>query len=243
MISLYFGAKKVTKEKALGDGRILPQTPCLNVRFVKQLIACYKVIFYLFHWQEVLLSDKKSLSLIFCPPTDSCPGRPAPFNRDDAIRVFPSITSRDNRGVSETRNSFPLMAKRILKGRPVLLEGKRSKKIDARFTEDEYKIVLVLEKELGVSKTDLVRRGVLNNASAILVNAKEMLRLLDSIGLELARSGNNINQLARYANILNKRNILSPVVVERFNHLFESYLDQQKEVQVALRKVLRLLGS
>ena len=65
--------------------------------------------------------------------------------------------------------------------------------------------------ELGVSKTDLVRRGVLNNAPAVLVNAKEMLRLLDSIGLELARSGNNLNQLARYANILNKRSMLSAV--------------------------------
>jgi hypothetical protein len=45
------------------------------------------------------------------------------------------------------------MAKRILNGRPVLLEGKRSKKIDARFSEDEYKVVLALEKELGGSKT------------------------------------------------------------------------------------------
>jgi len=227
----------------LGDGCSLPQTPSSNATFELSINACYKVIFYLFHWQEVLLSDKKSLSLIFCPPTDSCPGRPAPFNRDDAIRVFPSITSRDNRGVSETRNSFPLMAKRILKGRPVLLEGKRSKKIDARFTEDEYKLVLALEKELGISKTDLVRRGVLNNAPAVLVNAKEMLRLMDSIGLELARSGNNLNQLARYANILNKRSMLSPVVVERFNHLFETHLQQQKELAIALRKTLKLLGN
>ena len=135
------------------------------------------------------------------------------------------------------------MAKRILKGRPVLLEGKRSKKIDARFTEEEYKVVLALEKELGVSKTDLVRRSVLNNAPAVLVNAKEMLRLMDSIGLELARSGNNLNQLARYANILNKRSMLSPVVVERFNHLFETHLQQQKELAIALRKILKLLGN
>lgn len=135
------------------------------------------------------------------------------------------------------------MAKRQLKGRPVLLEGKRIKKIDARFTEDEYNMVLALEKELGVRKTDLVRRAVLNNAPAVLVNAKEMLRSLDSIGLELARSGNNINQLARYANILNKRNILSPMVLERFNHLFENHLQQQKELTVALRKVLKMLGS
>jgi hypothetical protein len=166
----------------------------------------------------------------FCPPTDSCPGLP--------LRSYAA-----ERGVSETRNSFPLMAKQMLKGRPVLLEGKRIKKIDARFTEDEYQVVLALEKELGVRKTDLVRRGVLNNAPAVLMNAKEMLRSLDSIGLELARSGNNLNQLARYANTLTKRNILSPPVVERFNYLFQTYLSQQKELHIAIRKILKLLGQ
>jgi hypothetical protein len=135
------------------------------------------------------------------------------------------------------------MAKRILKGRPVLMTGKRSKKIDARFTEDEYKLVQTLEKELGVCKTDLIRRALLNNAPSVLVNAKEMLGLLDSIGLELARSGNNINQLARYANTLNKRNILSPVVIERFNYLFENHQQQEKELTIALRKILKLLGN
>jgi hypothetical protein len=135
------------------------------------------------------------------------------------------------------------MAKRILKGRPVLLVGKRSKKIDARFTEDEYKLVKTLEKELGVCKTDLIRRALLNNAPSVLVNAKEMLGLLDSIGLELARSGNNINQLARYANTLIKRNILSPAVIERFNYLFENHQQQEKELTIALRKILKLLGN
>jgi hypothetical protein len=135
------------------------------------------------------------------------------------------------------------MAKRILKGRPVLLEGKRSKKIDARFTEDEYKVVLALEKELSIKKSDLIRRALLSNAPKVLVNAKEMLRLLDTIGLELARSGNNLNQLARYANILKKRSMLSPVVVERFNYLFETYLSQQKDLDSSLRKVLRLLAG
>jgi hypothetical protein len=125
------------------------------------------------------------------------------------------------------------MAKRILKGRPVLLEGKRSKKIDARFTEDEYKVVLALEKELSIKKSDLIRRALLSNAPKVLVNAKEMLRLLDAIGLELAR----------YAYILKKRSMLSPVVVERFNYLFETYLSQQKDLDSSLRKVLRLLAG
>ena len=129
-----------------------------------------------------------------------------------------------------------------LKGRPLLTEGKRTKKIDARFTEDEYNMVLALEKSLGVRKTDIVRNRVLQNAPGILINAKEVIASLNTIGTELGRSGNNINQLARYANTLRKRNILSPVVIERFNFLFESYIGNQKELETVLRKIIRVMG-
>ena len=135
-----------------------------------------------------------------------------------------------------------MTASRKLKGRPILTEGKRTKKIDTRFTEDEYKTVLALEKALGIRKTDIVRNRVLQNAPGILVNAKEVIELLNTIGTELGRSGNNINQLARYANTLRKRNILSPVVIERFNMLFESYINNQKELETVLRKIIRVMG-
>ncbi|SDF70227.1 mobilisation protein (MobC) [Mucilaginibacter pineti] len=130
-----------------------------------------------------------------------------------------------------------------LKGRPQLTEGKRIKKIDARFTEKEYAVVLDLEKQLDIRKTDLIRLRVLHQAQHVLVNAKEMISLLDKIGAELGRSGNNINQLARYANILKKQGTLSPVVAERFNFLFAIYLEQQKTLEVALRKIIRMLGT
>jgi len=118
----------------------------------------------------------------------------------------------------------------------------RTKKIDARFTETEYTIILALEKELGVRKTDLVRSRLLENAPAVVINAKELIRSLDSIGAELGRAGNNINQLARYANILNNKKVLSPVVMERFNTLFEQYIANQKILETALRKVIRSMG-
>jgi len=118
----------------------------------------------------------------------------------------------------------------------------RTKKIDARFTETEYTIILALEKELGVRKTDLVRSRLLANAPAVVINAKELIQSLDSIGAELGRSGNNINQLARYANILNNKKVLSPVVMERFNTLFEQYIANQKILETALRKVIRSMG-
>ena len=131
---------------------------------------------------------------------------------------------------------------RKVNGRPLKTEGKRTKKIDARFTEDEFKVVLELEKTLGISKTDLVRTRLLQDARLTVINAKELIALLDSIGTELGRCGNNINQLAKYANVLNKYGKLSPVVMERFNLLFEDYTENQKKLEISLRKIIRALG-
>ncbi len=154
-----------------------------------------------------------------------------------------SFSTRDNRGVSKTRNSFSLMKEHTLKkGRPEKTEGKRTRKIDTRFTEEEFKAVLELEKTLGVRRTDLVRTRLLQDARLTIINAKELIGLLDGIGTELGRCGNNINQLAKYANILNKYGRLSPVVVERFNLLFEVYIENQKALEAALRNIIRALG-
>jgi len=129
------------------------------------------------------------------------------------------------------------------KGRPQMQAGKRIKKIDVRFTEQEYAVISELEKTLGLSKTELVRQRLLNNAGLLVVNAKELIVLLDQLGAEMGHCGNNINQLAKYANILKKRGIVSPVVIERFNHLFEQYLKNQKALDAGLRKVFRMTGA
>ena len=122
-------------------------------------------------------------------------------------------------------------------------EGKRVKKIDARFTEAEYAVILEMEKELGIRKTDLVRSRLLAHASGVVINAKALLGCLDAIGTELGRSGNNINQLARYANILQKKNALSPVVMERFQLLFEQYVINQEKLETALRQIIRAMRN
>jgi ABC-type transporter Mla subunit MlaD len=129
------------------------------------------------------------------------------------------------------------------KGRPALTEGKRTKKIDARFTEDEYKLVLEMERTLGLKKTDLVRMRLLQNSKNVIVNARELITQLDQVGGELGRSGNNINQLAKHANVLNKRRQLSPIVVDHFNSLMENYNRLQKDLEVALRKIIRAMAT
>jgi len=119
----------------------------------------------------------------------------------------------------------------------------RNKKIDVRFTESEYQSIEMLERTLGISKTELVRCKVLENANSLVINSKELIAKLDQIGTELGRSGNNLNQLAHYTNILKLKDALSPDVVERSNSLFESYLEKQRSLESLLRAIVRLLKS
>jgi hypothetical protein len=130
-----------------------------------------------------------------------------------------------------------------LSGRPQLKGGKRSKKIDVRFTEEEYEEVIALEVELGISKTELVRMRVLQDAGKIVINSKELLKHLDSIGAEMGRVGNNINQLAKHANTMKLQGALPPSVATKFNDLLEAYIRVQQSLETALRKIIRAMGS
>lgn len=100
-----------------------------------------------------------------------------------------------------------------------------------------------MERALGISKTKLVRSRLLHNGAGAVVNAKEVIHELNRIGAELGRSGNNLNQLAHYANILNVKNILSPMVVDRFNLLLENHLKSRTELDTSLRKIIRSLAQ
>lgn len=127
-------------------------------------------------------------------------------------------------------------------GRPKLTEGKRTKKITARFTEDEYIIVGELEATLGINKTDLVRMRLLTNAPAVIMNAKELISGIDDVGTELGRCGNNINQLAKYANVLQNQSRLDRSVINQFNTLLREYLIKQEKLEISMRHIIRAIG-
>jgi hypothetical protein len=128
-----------------------------------------------------------------------------------------------------------------VRGRPALETGKRNKKIDARFTEEEYLLIGEMEKALGLKKTELVRMRLLANSKNIVVNAKELIGELDRIGAELGRAGNNINQLAKHANVLNKQRALSPDIALHFIGLMERYNRLQLGLEAALRRIIRAI--
>jgi hypothetical protein len=131
----------------------------------------------------------------------------------------------------------------MAKGRPQLESGKRIKKIDTRFTEDEYNLIVSLEQTLGISKTELLRRRVLNNAGTTIINAKELIISLDNIFAEMGRVGNNINQLAKHANTLKLQGAMSPLLIQQFDAHFLKYLQLQQQLEISLRKVIRLVGK
>ncbi|QEM07220.1 plasmid mobilization relaxosome protein MobC [Mucilaginibacter rubeus] len=128
-------------------------------------------------------------------------------------------------------------------GRPKLEDGKRNKIVNVRFTEAEFKSVTELEKELNITKTELIRMRVLENAEKVVLNSRELLGYLDHIGAEMGRVGNNINQLARHANLLKLQKAMHPGIILKFEELFEEYLHIQQQLEIALRKIIRLMGK
>ncbi len=129
-------------------------------------------------------------------------------------------------------------------GRPPVLTGKRTRIIKAKLTEDEFKTLLDIQRASGLNRMELIRRRVLNHgASGTVVNAKELLTTLDGIGAELGRAGNNINQLARHANVLNRQGRLNPEAATEFNRLFTDYIRIQQDLEKALRQLLRAMKN
>lgn len=110
-----------------------------------------------------------------------------------------------------------------------------------RLTESEEQQLVNLEKQLGIPRSVIVRKRVLENSALLMANTQNLLTTLDNIGTELGRSGNNINQLARHANVLNKRGLLNESVVKEFNQLFRDYARIRNDTEKSLRQIIRLI--
>ncbi|WP_182982328.1 plasmid mobilization relaxosome protein MobC [Sphingobacterium sp. UME9] len=75
----------------------------------------------------------------------------------------------------------------------------------------------------------------------MLVNTTEIMKLLDGIGTEIGRSGNNINQLARHANTLQQQGMLRAVLIRDLVPLLTEYVRLQRELEQSVRQLIRLI--
>lgn len=126
-------------------------------------------------------------------------------------------------------------------GRPKLEKGRRDYFISIRLNAEELSALKQLCKTLNLNESAYIRKIVFQKDRLISTfDGKSLLASLDAIGAELGRSGNNINQLARHANILNKNAQLEPSLVSDFNGLYTTYIQTLKALDVQFRALLRL---
>ncbi len=118
---------------------------------------------------------------------------------------------------------------------------KRDKRFEIRLTSGEETLFLSMETQLGISRAEIFRRRVLEDSAQLLIDAKTLMRRLDLIGAELGRAGNNINQLARHANILNKRGDMPPDLFEQLSVILHNYATLQSSLEKELRHLIRLM--
>lgn len=129
------------------------------------------------------------------------------------------------------------------KGRVVngttLVKNKMTKRIDFRVTDTEYEYIQSLEESFGMRRSDIIRSRVIRESDPLLIDSMAVLKELNSLGAELGRSGNNINQLAKHANILEKSNALHESVISRFNILIDIHNGIIEKLNRTLRKITR----
>lgn len=114
----------------------------------------------------------------------------------------------------------------------------RSVRVSFRVTENEHKELRQIVNTLGLNVGDFIRSKI-SGTKNVVINGVSLIASLDKIGTELGRSGNNINQLAKQANAINKAGKVDESIMSRFNMLFSDHIKAQQEVQTAIRAIIR----
>lgn len=125
-------------------------------------------------------------------------------------------------------------------GRPLKAPmKKRTAEIKARCLVEQKEKIKFLAKESGLNISDYILKKSLDQK--VWGNYKELHREIHSIGTEFSRVGNNINQLARHANTLEKIGQVDKLSMQRLNLILIDYLNKSEEVRIVLRKIVRAL--
>jgi len=121
---------------------------------------------------------------------------------------------------------------------------KRAIKLQLHVTAKEYEKLNDQFRSTGIRYfSDYLRLLILDNRrSDNITNKQELIKKLDAIGTQIGKIGNNINQIAKYANIQIKTNKVDQRTLERFNKHMETYLQERRNLINAYRALARNKG-
>lgn len=80
-------------------------------------------------------------------------------------------------------------------------ELSRSHHITLRLTDMEYELVMNRAKEAGISRSDYIRKQLLEGAFVIKYEIVADIPELQKLTAEFGKIGNNLNQIAKYFNM------------------------------------------
>lgn len=105
-----------------------------------------------------------------------------------------------------------------------------------RCTNDEYQLILNQSKD-HKSYADYIRTCIFGRGKAF-IDAKEFIRSIDEVSLEMRRVGNNINQFAKYAN--QRKMVEGDILLSEYNKLLSDYIKLEIRLEKLYRKLISL---
>ena len=137
-------------------------------------------------------------------------------------------------------------ARRNIKGGRKKLQPnqRRTIKLQVHVTNQEFDQI---ESRFHVSGerylSDYLRILILDERKSVsIINKKDLIKQLDRIGVQIHRIGNNINQIAKYANIQLKSGKIDQRTLDNFNFQMEQYLKEKQNLVKAYRALTRNKG-
>src|SRR5690554_6867316 len=119
----------------------------------------------------------------------------------------------------------------------------RERIITFRLTDPEIWELDRLKEKYGLTRSDLIRKFLLEEKGPLIVNLKEFLEGMRELAAEQGRVNNNINQLARHANQSLRPNQTNPLLFARFDELMVKYLEYQRLMNGCFKKIYRSIAS
>ena len=112
------------------------------------------------------------------------------------------------------------------------------KRKEIRLTQKEYDKLLQMAATSGKSVSGYIRAKLFGVEKAT-INAVGFLEEYRKQIYEMHKTGNNINQLAHYANICIKSGKLSEAVVQEMNQRFGELIKIEIKLKDAMRKIIK----